>query len=253
MDWYWFYPVLFLTGLAAGFVDAIAGGGGLITLPVFLSLGFEPKDALGTNKLQATFGSGSAAFHFAHAGLVDLKECWTGIFCTAVGALAGTLLVQQLATDVLRKLIPWVLLAIAFYVFFRPRFGTAEVKPRMGSGAFHLLFGFTFGFYDGFLGPGTGTFWAMAYMLLLGFNMMRATAHTKVMNFTSNLVAFLLFLMAGHVKFAAGVAMGLGQLAGARLGSRVVIARGVRVIRPIFISVVVALSLKLLYDNFLRR
>src|SRR6476646_8668882 len=96
MDSFWIYPILFLTGLSAGFVDSIAGGGGLITVPVLLSAGLSPQDALGTNKLQAAFGSGSAAFHFTRAGLVRLNECINGIVFTAIGAGAGTFLLVQL-------------------------------------------------------------------------------------------------------------------------------------------------------------
>src|SRR5512143_1905883 len=102
----WHLPLLFGTGLAAGFVDSIAGGGGLITVPVLLSFGFDPRDALGTNKLQATFGSGSAAWHYARAKVVSLSDCKRGFGITFIGAAAGTLLVQQLSADFLKRFIP---------------------------------------------------------------------------------------------------------------------------------------------------
>src|SRR6266508_4435698 len=92
----WLYPLLFLTGLVAGFVDSIAGGGGLITIPVLLNLGLTPQDALGTNKLQATFGSASATWHYGRAGLIDFRAGQLGILCTLLGATAGTLLVSRL-------------------------------------------------------------------------------------------------------------------------------------------------------------
>src|SRR5687768_18496766 len=107
MDPIWFYPALFFTGLAAGFIDSIAGGGGLLTLPVLLSAGLSPQDALGTNKLQAAFGSGSATWHFARARLVEPRECFHGIICTAIGATAGTVLVRQIDPAILRLVIPW--------------------------------------------------------------------------------------------------------------------------------------------------
>jgi hypothetical protein len=115
---------------------------------------------------------------------------------------------------------------------------------------FDLVFGLALGFYDGFFGPGTGTFWTMAYMLGLGFNMTRATGYTKVMNFTSNLSSLVLFLIGGQAYFAIGLTMGIGQLLGARIGSRMVIARGTRFIRPVFLAVVFLLTLKLLYDSY---
>jgi uncharacterized membrane protein YfcA len=249
MSTYWQLPLLFATGLAAGFVDSIAGGGGLITLPVLLSFGVGPKEALGTNKLQATFGSGSAAAHYALAKTVSLRDCLRGFLYTLIAAALGAVAVQQVDPSFLRKAIPLLLIAVAVYVLFKPKLGTEELPPRMSWGLFDLVFGLGIGFYDGFFGPGTGTFWAMAYMLALGFNMTRATGYTKVMNFASNLSSLVFFLIGGKVYFAMGLTMGIGQLLGARIGSRMVITRGTRLIRPIFLAVVLTLTLKLLYDS----
>lgn len=246
----WFFPVLFGAGLVAGFVDSIAGGGGLITLPVLLSSGLHPADALGTNKLQATFGSGSATFHFANAGIVHFKQCLWGIVFTALGAAAGTWILQGIKPEILRLVIPWLLIVIAIYLLVRRDFGEQQAKARLSRNAFHLIFGLLIGFYDGVFGPGTGTFWAMAYVMFLGFDLTRATAHTKVMNFTSNIVSLTVFSIAGRVLFWPGVVMGMGQLIGAQLGSRTVIRGGAKVIRPIFLAVVVAISAKLLWDYF---
>jgi uncharacterized membrane protein YfcA len=120
----------------------------------------------------------------------------------------------------------------------------------MPRGTFDLTFGLVLGFYDGFFGPGTGTFWTMAFMLGLGFNMTRATGYTKVMNFASNASSLAFFLPGGNVSWAAGLTMGAGQVLGARIGSRMVITRGAKFIRPMFVSVVLALTLKLLYDAY---
>ncbi len=246
----WLYPLLFLTGLAAGFVDSIAGGGGLITLPVLLNLGLPPQVALGTNKLQATFGSGSAAWHYGRAGLIDFKDCVAGIGFTFIGAALGTALVRHLDPEFLRRAIPLLLVAIALYLLFQPKLGETDIHPRMKAPLFYATFGLLIGFYDGFFGPGTGTFWAMAFMLGLGFNLTRATAHTKVMNFTSNAASLGVFLLAGQVHFLAGVTMGVGQLLRARLGARVVIRKGTGLIRPVFIIVVLAITAKLIHRNF---
>ena len=253
MESFWLYPLLLLTGLCAGFVDAIAGGGGLITIPVLLSLNISPQDALGTNKLQATCGSGSAAWHYGRAGLIDLQACRVGILFTAMGALFGTSLVQLLDPALLKQMIPWLLIAIAFYVLLQPKLGAGDLHPRVHLHVFHVSLGLGLGFYDGFFGPGTGTFWAMAYMLGLGFNMTRATAHTKVMNFTSNLASLFVFVWGNHVLYGAGLTMGAGQILGARLGSKVVIKQGAQFIRPIFIAAVLAITLKLLHANFAKR
>ncbi len=249
----WLYPLLFLTGLAAGFVDSIAGGGGLITIPVLLNVGMPPQLALGTNKLQATFGSGSAAWHYGRAGLIDLHECKVGVLYTLLGAIGGTLLVSRLPPDLLKQTIPWLLVAIALYFIFQPKLGEADRTPRMNAELFHILFGLGIGFYDGFFGPGTGTFWAMAYLLGLGYNLTRATAHTKVMNFTSNAASLAVFLLGGHCHLLAGLCMGSGQVLGARFGSRVVIRKGAKLIRPIFIVVVLAITARLLSQNFAGR
>jgi uncharacterized membrane protein YfcA len=244
----WAVPVLFATGLVAGFVDSIAGGGGLITLPVLLNLGIPPAFAFGTNKLQASFGSGSATWHFTQSKVVSLRECGLGVLFTVIGAAAGTMLVQHLDPAFLKKFIPVLLLAIAGFMIFKPQLGEKDIHPRMTPGRFYLSAGLLLGFYDGFIGPGTGTFWAMAFMLGLGFNLTKATGHTKVMNFASNLTSLAFFLGAGQVYYGAGLAMGIGQLLGARIGSRMVVLRGAKFIRPIFLTMVFALILKLLYD-----
>jgi uncharacterized membrane protein YfcA len=249
----WHLPLLFGTGLVAGFVDSIAGGGGLITMPVLLSFGLDPRAALGTNKLQAVFGSGSATWHYARAGTVPLSDCKRGFAITFIAAAAGTLLVQQLPRDFLARMIPVLLLAIAIYSLLRPNLGQTDTAPRLSRAGFDVVFGLSIGFYDGFFGPGTGTFWAMAFVLALGFNFTKATGYTKVMNFASNLSSLLVFLAAGQVLFLPGVTMGLGQLLGARIGSRTVVRHGARFIRPIFIGVVLALTLKLLYDVYFKQ
>ena len=250
MDSVWQFGILFITGLAAGFVDTIAGGGGLITLPVLLSLGMAPKDALATNKLQSSFGSGSATFHYARAGVMDLKDCLLGILFTFVGTSLGSLVVLHINADLLKRLIPLLLIGIIVYLIVKPKAGFEDTKPRMDSTAFYVVFGLALGFYDGFFGPGTGSFWAMAFMVFLGFNLTRATGYTKAMNFTSNLFALLVFIFGGHVHYAWGAVMAVGQLLGAWLGARQVIKRGTRFIRPVFLTVVSALTLKLVYDGF---
>jgi uncharacterized membrane protein YfcA len=243
-------PLLFGAAFVAGLVDAIAGGGGLITVPVLMGIGLPPQVALGTNKLQASFGSGSAMLHFVRAGTVKLSDCRAGILWTTVGATLGVWGVQLLDATVLKQIIPWLLAAIAIYTLLSPRLGAEDSHARMKSGPFYLLSGLVIGFYDGFFGPGTGSFWTMALMMLLGYSMMRATATTKVMNFTSNFVALIFFLSVGQVRFVEGIAMGAGQFLGARVGSRLVIKRGTAFIRPVFITMVLLLVCRLIYLNF---
>ncbi|MGA2542556.1 MAG: TSUP family transporter [Verrucomicrobiota bacterium] len=245
---WWTTPVLFATGLVAGFVDSVAGGGGLITWPVLLGVGVPVEASLATNKLQAVFGSASATWNYARLGTVSLRQCKTGIFCTVLGAAAGTLLVQHLDREFLRRALPALLLVIALGVLFKPQLGEKDIHPRMGWPWFYALAGLVFGFYDGFFGPGVGAFWTMAFMLGLGFNLTKATGYTKVMNFASNATSLLLFLWAGQVVWRAGLIMGAGELIGAKIGSGMVVSRGTKFIRPIFLTMVIALALKLSYD-----
>jgi uncharacterized protein len=248
----WQLPVLFVTGVFAGFVDSIAGGGGLITLPVMLTVIPDPQLAFGTNKMQAVFGAASAAGHYAHAGALPLRECVRGCLITFCGAILGTLAVQSLGTRFLKVGAPLLLLAVAIYTVSRPRLGEHQHQPKMSRLQFDLMFGLLIGFYDGFFGPGTGTFWTMAFVLVLGFQLTAAIAHTKAYNFASNVCSFAMFAWAGRVDYVAGTAMGLGQLLGARFGSRLVMRRGAQIIRPLFIAVVLGLTGKLLYDAFAR-
>jgi uncharacterized protein len=244
------YPILFLTGAVAGLIDTIAGGGGLITIPVLLGIGLPPQFALGTNKLQATFGSASAMTHFVRAGTVDLRKARAGVIWTAIGAILGAYTVQQIDPGFLKRCIPYLLLVILCYTIFSPKLGAVETHPRLSRGVFFAFFGLLLGFYDGFLGPGTGSFWVIALMLGLGFDMRKGTGYTKVFNFVSNIVSLVVFIAGGHVLFWAGLVMGAGQALGARVGARLVIKKGTRFIRPVFISSVLAVTAKLFYDIY---
>ena len=246
----WSYPLLFLAGLAAGLVDSIAGGGGLIALPALLNVGLPVPLALGTNKFQSTFGSVAASWHYARRGVVDLRACRLGIMMTLLGALGGALAVQQIDSHLLGRLVPWLLAAILLYTVLRPAIGVHEQPPRMGEGAFFAVFGLGLGFYDGFFGPGVGSFWAIALIMLLGQDFSRATGTTKVMNATSNLAALAVFASAGLVHLAAGLTMGLGQVLGARLGAGLVVTKGVRFIRPVFLTMVTLTLARLVWLSF---
>jgi hypothetical protein len=236
----------------AGLIDAIAGGGGLITIPVLLGIGLPPQFALGTNKLQTTFGSASAMAHFVRAGTVNIREALAGILWTAGGAVLGAYTVQQVDPGFLKRFIPFLLLAILCYTLFTPKLGAEEVHPRLPRGIFYCSFGLLLGFYDGFLGPGTGSFWVVALMLGLGFDMRKGTGYTKLFNCVSNIVALAVFVAGGHVLLWAGLVMGGGEALGARVGARLVIRKGTGIVRPVFICSVLAVTARLFYDNYLR-
>jgi uncharacterized membrane protein YfcA len=247
----WQWPLLFAAGLGAGFVDAIAGGGGLITVPVLILAGLPQHLALGTNKFQSSCGTALATWHYARAKFFAGLDLRLGIFATLGAAAIGALTVNRLSPDFLRVVIPILLIAIALYTWLRPRLGAEEHPPRLPWRVFALLFGVVLGFYDGFFGPGTGSFWTMGCVLVMGMELRRATAYTKAMNLMSNLASLAVFLLEGQVDFRVGLIMAAGQLIGARLGSGLVIRQGAQWIRPILILVVLTLAAKLIRDNLL--
>ncbi len=246
-----FYPLLFLVGIVAGTIDSIAGGGGLITLPSLLAIGLPPHIALGTNKFQSTFGSFTASFYYYKHGQVDLKDSIPGILYTLFGTVIGTFCVQLISKVFLSYLIPILLICIILYTLFTPKLGDLDRKPKLSRKPFYIIFGLALGFYDGFFGPGTGSFWAMAFVIGLGFNLTKATGYTKVMNFTSNITSLLVFTIGGNVVLSAGIVMGVGEIIGAKIGSGLVIRKGAKFIRPVFITIVTLTILKILYDRFI--
>jgi len=246
----WHYPLLFFVALIAGTIDAIAGGGGLITVPALLNLGMPVPLVLGTNKFQSSFGSVSASRHFLNEGAVTLRECRLGIVMTLLGAMIGAYSVQRIDSHILSDIVPWMLAAILLYTLLRPAAGIHEGPARMKTGAFFAVFGLALGFYDGFFGPGTGSFWAIALVLLLGQSFGKATATTKMMNATSNLASLALFILGGHVHYAAGLAMAAGQVVGGRVGAGLVVTRGARFVRPIFIVMATATLARLLWVKY---
>ncbi|WP_299200451.1 TSUP family transporter [uncultured Amphritea sp.] len=239
-----------LTGLGAGIIDAIAGGGGMITLPVLLASGMSPVEALATNKLQGSFGTFAASVYFVRKKLVDLTQMKLMILCTFLGAVSGTVIVQQLDTSLLASVMPLLLVIIALYFMFSKRIGDLDRERKISHALFAFLFTTAIGFYDGFFGPGTGTFFALGFISLLGFSMSRATAHTKILNFTSNLAALIFFALGGNILWLAGFIMAAGQLIGGQIGARMVVNQGTRLIRPLVVVVTLIMSAKLLFDQY---
>ena len=244
------FIILFFTGLLAGFVDSIAGGGGLIALPVLLSLGMPPQLALGTNKLQGSFGTLSAAATFIRKGTVKLNENIHGIAFTLMGAILGAWSIQQIQAGFIQHIIPVMLLFVFFYTLFSKELGTHPGRPKMTKNLFFTLFGLGLGFYDGFFGPGTGSFWTGGLLIVMGMDMTKAIGTTRIMNFTSNIVALSLFIICGNVHYSAGLCMAAGQVIGARAGSGLAIKKGTSFIRPIFLTMVFLTIVRLIYVNY---
>lgn len=242
--------LLVLTGLAAGIVDAIAGGGGMIALPVLMATGMSPVEALATNKLQGSFGSFAASVYFVRRKMVDLSQMKLMIACTFVGAVLGTLLVQQIDASLLAMIMPVLLVMIALYFLLSRKVSDEDRERRIGPAVFAFVFTSAIGFYDGFFGPGTGTFFALAFVAMAGFSMTKATAHTKVLNFTSNLAALIFFAIGGNIIWLAGFLMAGGQFIGGQIGARMVVSKGTKLIRPLVVLVTLAVSAKLFVQQY---
>ncbi len=242
------YLLLFLAGFAGGFIDSIAGGGGLITVPALLAAGLPPQVALGTNKFQSVFGTSVAALRYARAGLMDTPGLCHAAILAFFASMGGAIAVTTLDNELLKLAIPWMLAAVGVYTALNRKFGIHPGTGKLPPVLFAVIFGIALGFYDGFFGPGTGSFWTLVIVALLGLDLRAATGYTKAANLASNLGALVLFLAAGSVHFGAGGAMIAGQLLGARLGSGMVIRRGAGFIRPVFLAVVFAMTAKLLWD-----
>jgi len=256
MDWFVIGPemlgVLFAVALLAGFIDSIAGGGGLLSLPALLLAGFDPVSALATNKLQSTFGSGSAALAFARRGHIAFDKARGMAMGTLIGACLGVAAVSVAPVALLSAILPVLLIAMALYFGlssrFSPRAGLEDGRALLGPGGFALTAAPLIGFYDGVFGPGTGSFLMLAFVGLCGYGVIRATANTKLLNFTSNMTALVLFILGGKIVWASGLVMGVGQFLGAQAGSYLALRQGARVIRPLLVLVCCAVALKLLLD-----
>ncbi len=232
--------------LVAGFIDSIAGGGGLITIPALLFAGAGPLVAIATNKVQAIFGAGTAAVSYSRSGLVAPSTMVKSIVTAAGASAIGALVATQLPAAVLERAIPVALIGIALFFAFKPRIDDSDRHARMVPALFGVTAIPAIGFYDGIFGPGTGSFYMVAFVGLVGFGVLRATAHTKVLNLASNLGAFVVFAVNGAIEWRIGLLMGLAQVAGAWLGAHVAIANGARLIKPVLIITCLAISLRLL-------
>ncbi len=189
--------LLFIAAFIAGFIDSIAGGGGLITIPAMLIAGIPPLETLGTNKLQSMFGAGSATIAYARKGHVDLKKQLPMAAMAVIGGALGAVVASFVPAAVLRAFMPFLLVAIALYFALKPNLSDVD-STRMTPLVFGLTFVPMIGFYDGVFGPGTGSFYMLAFVSLAGWHA-ESNAHTKLLNFGSNVGAFLVFVAGGVV------------------------------------------------------
>lgn len=239
---------LFVAAALAAGVDAIAGGGGLLTLPALLLAGLDPVAAIATNKVQSSAGSSSATVVFVSRGLVAWPVGFAFVAAGAGGAVAGAASVAHVPRALLQAAVPLILLGVAGYFLLSRRPGDADRRARMPPGAFAALAVAPIGFYDGIFGPGTGAFLTVAFVGLLGCGITRATAHAKLANAASNWGALGFFAWSGRVDWRVGLVMAAGAVLGGQVGSRLALRHGARLIKPILVVVAGAMAIRLLAD-----
>ena len=238
--------MLAAVAFCAGFFDAIAGGGGLITLPALLLAGVEPISAIATNKFQAASASISATITFARKGMIEWRNGRFLILCGVLGGASGALLVSSINKRWLEACVPIMLIFVAIYFAFSPKLGNEERRKRITI----LVFSFTvapiLSFYDGVFGPGVGSFFMVGFVLLCGLGMMKAISFTKLANASCNLGSLSIFITKGVIIWPLAIAMAIASFAGAQLGARVAVRVGPRLVKPMLIVVCCALAIKLL-------
>lgn len=236
--------VLFAAATVAGFVDTVAGGGGLITLPMLLLAQVPPVHALATNKLQGCFGTLTSSYAMLRRRLVRWHQVRWLFVASLFGAALGTLAVQHVHAQALDVAIPVVLIGIGLYFLLAPGAGDVEGHPRIGAAVYRSGVVPAIGFYDGFFGPGTGSFFSLAGVSLRGQSLVTATANAKLLNFASNVASLAVFIIGGKVLWLAGGVMVVGQVIGAWLGSHAMVRGGARLIRPLIVVMCTAMVLR---------
>ena len=242
---------LFALGLFAAFIDSVVGGGGLIMLPGLLFLGVPPTNALATNKFAGSVGSFTSTVMFYRSGKINLKEVGKWFPLTFFGSIVGAYIVTLLDPNFLKPIMLLLLTFVLIFTVLKKDWGTNNTVKALSIGKYVLFVGLIFfiGFYDGFLGPGTGSFLIFAF-LLIGYDFVKAAGSAKLLNFGSNIGALLLFLILGHVNFMYGIILAIAQIIGSIIGSKFAIRRGTGYIRALFIIVTLVLLLKNTYDYF---
>lgn len=241
--------VLICLGFLAAFIDAVVGGGGLISLPALMFTGLSPSAAVATNKLAGTMGSLTSTITFYRSGKIDLKSVMKFFPLVFIGSMIGAWIVHLMSPELLKPLMLFMLAAVAVYTIFKKDWGSISAVKKLSKKKLILFLGVItlIGFYDGFLGPGTGSFLIFAF-LLVGYDFLKAAGNAKFLNFGSNIGALLMFMYLGQINYTYGFIMGAAQIAGAVCGSKFAIKRGSGYVRILFICVTVLLLAKNAYD-----
>ena len=239
------YLIIFCSALIAGFIDSIAGGGGLIVTPVLLLLGLPPLNVLATNKLQAIFGTSTASLNYRRKLPKNNSKLISLFIVSFLSSIAGTIFITKIDSDLLLKAIPFLLIVLAIFFALKKDLESLDRKELM-SANLYIFIVLLVGFYDGAIGPGTGTFFMIAFVSLKGMNLVTANYNTKVLNFASNLGSLIIFIYLDLVNITFGLIMGAGQVLGAYLGSNLALLKGSKIIKPTLVSVSLLMSIRIL-------
>jgi len=237
--------LFFFLGLFAGFFDTISGGGGLLTIPVMLMVGVPPLEALGTNKLQGIFGTGSATLTFASKGHLDFKSLWPIALLCFISSIVGALIASQIPEQTLAIFIPYILILVALYFGLSKNISDVGKTPILRYSILATIILPIVGLYDGIFGPGAGSFYMFVILSLGGLGIVQATAQTKLLNFSSNLGGFIFFCLIGAVNWEIGLIMAIGQIIGSSIGARLAIKKGIKIIKPLLIIICIITAVKL--------
>lgn len=245
------WALLAAIGLVAGFIDAVVGGGGLLSIPALLTLGIAPHNALGTNKFAASFGSSMAAWTFYRQHLLKPTLWYMAFVATFIGAVLGSILVYLLNAQWLEKALPLLIIGIAIYSLLSPNAiaNTDRQTPTQTQSKLkQSLQGLILGTYDGFAGPGIGAFWTVSSGTLYKLPLLHSCALARAMTFTSNLTALAIFGYLGQVNWQVGLWMGLSMMLGSFIGAHCAIRFGMPFIRPLFIVIVLSIAVNLAWS-----
>ena len=250
------YLILCIGAFVAGLVDAVVGGGGLVLIPTLFSVfpTAVPATLLGTNKVAGVMGTSAAAINFARRVRIEWRAAVPAALAAFVLSFSGAYVVTHIPTELIRKALPFVLVAVALYTLKKKDFGQthAPLLSVSKEKLFAVLIGAGVGFYDGVFGPGTGSFLVFLFVRVFGFDFLRASAVSKVVNIATNLAALVWFGYSGHVILQLGLLMAVFNIAGSLVGTKLAIKHGSAFVRKLFLFVVSALIIKTTYDAFLK-
>lgn len=243
---------LCFAGFLAAFVDSIAGGGGIISVPAYMIAGLPPHMVLGTNKFTASMASLTSSINFIKSGNCNFKFLKIVAPFTLIGSILGVKAVLLLDESFLQPLVLVLVLAIGIYTFFSKSIGEKDTFKGLNKRniTISIIFAFSLGFYDGFFGPGTGSFLIFGLINILGFNFLKASANARVLNFVSNIAALVTFAFSGNINYLVGIPVCVFMILGAKLGTKLAINKGSKVIKPIFVTMSLAVAIKMLLQLF---